>query len=270
MKKISDIQSLVAEINLRKPSITVVDGYPGTGKSTIGSLISKSLDIPLVSLDSYLNPNQGKYLSSIRYEYLKQTLQKRPLIVEGICSLEILSRLHESYDCLVYITASVALTNSSDKVIQEVGAYHEGWNPCERADICFNNDKPLNPLNVLRKKMSTDRTAIDVTYIKATTQFAIVLACGGMLSLVIGLVVLLSGVEGQDETVVKIGGFNLSAKGLGAVIMGTSSVWAFFSYQSRPKYSHSREVTEGFDPESNRTYRREVESSTIIRVNDHS
>jgi hypothetical protein len=264
---LSDIQSLVDEISLRKPNLIVIDGYPGTGKSTIASLISNLLEISIVSLDIYLTPNQGTYLPSIRYEPLKQALQKRPLIVEGICSLEILSRLNESYDCLVYITASVTLTNHINKIVQEVDEYHEHWAPNYRAHIRFDNNKPLDSL---REKMPTDRTAIDIAYIKAKTQFAIVLACGGMLSLIVGLVVLINGVKGQDETVVKMGSFNLSAKGLGAVIMGTSTVWAFFSYQSRPKYSHSRELTEEFDPESNRTHRREVESSTMIGTKDHS
>ena len=255
MQKLSDPQSLADEIRLRKSSFIVIDGYSGTGKSTIASLVSKLLDTSVVSLDSYLIPNQGTYLPSIRYELLKQALQNRPLIVEGICALEILSQLNESYDLLVYITASVKLTNQNDKIAREIDEYHERWHPKQRADICFDNNKPLD---LLREAMPTDRTAIDIAYINAKTRFAIVLACGGILSLIVGLIVLLNGVKGQDETVVKIGDFNLSAKGLGAVIMGTSSVWAFFSYQSRPKYSHSRELTEEFDPDSNRTYRREV------------
>lgn len=268
MQKLSDLQSLIDEITLRKPNVIVIDGYPGTGKSTIASCVSKSLDIDCISLDNYLIPNQGTYLPSIKYDLLKQALQKRPLIVEGICPLEILSRLNESYDFLVYISALVVQTNLNNKIAREIDQYHEEWNPNQRAEIYFDNNKPLD---IARKNMPIDRTAIDIAYINSKTQFAIVLACGGILSLIVGLVVLLNGVKGQDETVVKIGDFNLSAKGLGAVIMGTSTVWAFFSYQSRPKYSHSRELTEEFDPESNRTYRREVESSTMKQsADDHN
>jgi hypothetical protein len=265
VQRISDLQSLVYEISLRHSNIIVIDGYPGTGKSTIALIISKLLDVSLISIDSFLTQNQGTYVPSIQYELLKKALQNKPLIIEGICSLEVLSRINENYDILIYITASVKITNQNIKIAKEVDDYHERWQPDQRADVYFDNNEPLD---LLRGTMPTDRTAIDIAYIKAKTQFAIVLACGGILSLFVGLTVLLNGVKGQDETVVKIGDFNLSAKGLGAVIMGTSTVWAFFAYQSRPKYSHSRELTEEIDPESNRTYRREVESSTMIGADD--
>ena len=88
------------------------------------------------------------------------------------------------------------------------------------------------------------RVEVDVAYIKAKTALAITLAIGGMLALCVGVLVLLYGVNGQDELLFKIAGAEMSAKGLGGVIMGTSAVWAYCAYRSRPKYSRVEQTSE--------------------------
>ena len=70
--------------------------------------------------------------------------------------------------------------------------------------------------------------------LKYKRDISALLAFGGMLSLVIGLVVLFHGTTGNDESIIKINQFEVTLKGLGAVIMATSLIWAFLSYKSRP------------------------------------
>jgi len=82
--------------------------------------------------------------------------------------------------------------------------------------------------------MGSTRADIDIAFIQAKTKLAVALAIGGMLALAVGLTVLLYGVVGQDHTLVKAANFEVSASGLGGVIMTTSVLWAFFSYKCRP------------------------------------
>lgn len=89
-----------------------------------------------------------------------------------------------------------------------------------------------------RKIKEKDKTLPDVAYIKAKTQSVMILASGGIVSLIVGLIVFSSNLEGKDKTVLRFGNFNLSSKHLGALIIANSTIWAFLSYQSRPKYSH--------------------------------
>jgi hypothetical protein len=87
-----------------------------------------------------------------------------------------------------------------------------------------------------------------------------------MLTLVIGLAVLLYGVTGTDQAVVKAPHIEVSASGLGGVIMVTSAIWAFFAYKTRPIYSRVREVEEKYDTDSQLLERNERENLTAATV----
>jgi hypothetical protein len=109
-------------------------------------------------------------------------------------------------------------------------------------------------------------TSVDIALINAKTKIALTLAVGGILTLLVGLVILLYGTPGQDEALIKIGATQLSARGIGGVIMVTSVGWAYFAYLCRPIYQRSHEITETYDPNTQRTTGlQERRSSTQVR-----
>jgi len=112
--------------------------------------------------------------------------------------------------------------------------------------------------------MERSRADIDIAFINAKIKLCLALAAGGMLALVIGLIVLLYGVTGQDQTLIRAAGIEIHASGLGAVIMTTSVVWAFFAYKSRPGYARQREASEKYDSKARLLERHEIEHSTQI------
>ncbi len=84
---------------------------------------------------------------------------------------------------------------------------------------------------------------VDIVFIQAKTRLAITLACGGMLSLIVGLLVLLFGASTSDKAIFSVATIEVSASGIGAVIMATSVMWAYIAYKVRPTYSASHRVT---------------------------
>ncbi len=107
--------------------------------------------------------------------------------------------------------------------------------------------------------------AIDIAFIRAKMWLSITLAIGGMLTLIVGLLVLLGGVTGQDHTLIRFSGVEVSASGIGGVIMVTSVVWAFVAYKARPIYSRVHHSSRKFD--ANRNLIEEIDEfeRTIIR-----
>ena len=78
---------------------------------------------------------------------------------------------------------------------------------------------------------------VDIAFINAKARIAIVLAIGGMLSLVVGLFVLLFGTSAQNSAVFKFSSMEINASGIGAVIMATSVMWAYLA--GRIMHMHS-------------------------------
>jgi hypothetical protein len=58
----------------------------------------------------------------------------------------------------------------------------------------------------------------------------------------------------------------MSASGLGGVIMTTWALWAFFAYKARLVYARGRQVTEKYDADSRLTERRQLESDTETAI----
>ena len=114
--------------------------------------------------------------------------------------------------------------------------------------------------------MDEPRAALDIAYINAKTRIAITLAIGGMLTLFVGLLLLFFGVTSQDRTLMRFLGVEVSAGGLGGVIMTTSVMWAFLAYKACPSYAHSSRVEERYDSSSQLLERVHLESSTQTLV----
>lgn len=108
---------------------------------------------------------------------------------------------------------------------------------------------------------------VDIAFINAKTRLAITLAFGGMLALIVGLIVILVGSSGDNNAIFKLAKIEISASGMGAVIMATSVLWAYIAYKVRPKYSASQRIVKKVSADGSEELQHEMES-TLIRPAD--
>ena len=88
---------------------------------------------------------------------------------------------------------------------------------------------------------------------------------GGLIQTICGVLLLNTGLNEQGAATLKIMGAQLSATGLGGILLSTSVMWAYFAYLSRPKYSSTTESRSVKRPDgSSETY--EFSSKTQMAV----
>ncbi len=272
----NSVSELVSCLARSRGGLIAIDGYHGVGKSTVAREVATRLDLPCVHLDDFLLRNRGSFLKCLKYEELSSSLHSRPLVVEGVCLLAVLDRIGVIPNVVVYVRAVDSAGQQSKNariatrdaarsspgqeggLAEEVAEYHRQFRPIEKADIIYISGAVPGEGSV----MESGRADVDIAYIQAKTKLALALAAGGMLTLMVGLAVLLYGVTGKDQTLIKAGWLQVSASGLGGVIMTTSVLWAYFAYQARPMYARSRESSEKYNPDSQLVERIEHESST--------
>jgi hypothetical protein len=95
-----ELDSLLAVMAERRPSLIGVDGMNGVGKSR---RVAKRLGLPVLSLDDFLIGN-GSFIDGIEYDRLLKAVRQldRPGVVEGCCLLAALGRVGQSLDLHVY------------------------------------------------------------------------------------------------------------------------------------------------------------------------
>ena len=114
-------------------------------------------------------------------------------------------------------------------------------------------------------RFETNQLDVDIAYLKSKTLVAVVLGIGGMAALAVGAFVLTSGISTQDSAVFKVLGAEISAEGIGAVILASSLLWAYFAYLTRPKYSRRKEIRNETSSDGSQS-RYEFESATMAAV----
>ncbi len=80
-----------------------LDGKDGVGKSTLAQTIVKDTGFSIVELDSFLEKDRGGFIEFLRYDELKDALDVKSFVVEGVCLLEALGRIGCELDLLVYV-----------------------------------------------------------------------------------------------------------------------------------------------------------------------
>ena len=105
---------------------------------------------------------------------------------------------------------------------------------------------------------------VDIAFINAKTRLAITLALGGMLALIIGMVVILFGASSPETATFQFGNIQVSATGIGAVIMATSAMWAYFAYRVRPNYSTSHRITHKVMTDGSEEFHHAMDGTQII------
>lgn len=235
-----------------------VDGPIGVGKSWLAKTLARQCGYQLVQLDHFVQPGLGYFIQAIDYQRLAKVIArtKPPMIVEGICLLAVLEKLALPLNYLVYVPHQPSGKGyQSTLLVQELKHYHQVYQPESHASATL----------VTEELPMTSSYDVDIAYIKSKTLVSVVLAIGGVLQTLVGALLLNSGLNAQSGATLKIMGAEMSATGMGGIILSTSVLWAYFAYLARPKFSTRSETrhTTGADG-SSEIY--EFKSSTQMLV----
>lgn len=238
------------------PSIIAIDGELGAGKTTISNELSKLYGYPCIHLDDYLKRGQRQFINALNLNNVKAVLTraKRPVIIEGVCILEALGLLGATPDVHIFLkTVHDKSKYKKSSIVTEVDQYINAYNAQDRANL---------KLSIMTNNQ-TNQLDVDIAYIKAKTLVSCILALGGIVSIIVGSLVLTSGIQSENSTIIKILDAEITAKGVGAVILSSSVLWAYFSYLSRPNYSRKKESRSNIAADgTHETY--EYETATML------
>lgn len=95
---------LAAALKNVSPVLIGIDGVDGTGKSTLANTLGPAIPATVVSLDDFLNKNEGSFVASIRVAELGEAIRRAdPTIIEGVCLLEVTQMIGIELSVLVYV-----------------------------------------------------------------------------------------------------------------------------------------------------------------------
>jgi hypothetical protein len=119
----------------RRPILIGIDGFDGSGKSSLAAWMSWQLEMPAIHLDLYIIPDTDPL--RFRTDHLAAVVDarlgtKRPLIVEGILLLDVLASIGYRPDFLVYVDKEG--NRPSSTLSCHVVPYIARQQPRERAD----------------------------------------------------------------------------------------------------------------------------------------
>jgi len=105
MKETSDVNEIVELINGGTFQLIGIDGIDGAGKSTLAEKLSGLLGLNHINLDDYAEKEKGTFVDFLDLNRLNDALNEsqQAVIIEGICLLEVLSRIDRCADLLIYI-----------------------------------------------------------------------------------------------------------------------------------------------------------------------
>ena len=212
-------------------SLIAIDGLPGAGKSTLASGLSAISKNRTFHLDDYLGRERIGFTDYLRYEDLRPALAQRPVIVEGVCMLDVLD-LHA--DHFVYLQAPSAerTLERSHPLVREVRAYTDRSHPVKRADLVLVRSECAQKNH---KPRTGRRSITDACLMRHLSQISIGLAATGMISLAMGVAFVATGSDVHGEAGTHLDSPNLSLVGAGLLTILTSSIWIFLAHAAFPR-----------------------------------
>jgi hypothetical protein len=241
----SDLEGLFDDLRLHHPRIVGVDGGLGAGKTTIAGRIATELACACVHLDSFLIGGRASFLPSLLYDQLRDAISEgQTVVVEGVCLLDALERISLVPDYLVFVDGDSRFQGVPKSLLltQEVADYIRSRSPRSKANwIISPEPSPMSS--------TSNSFDVDIAFIRSKTQVAVTLVYGGLAQTICGAVMLTLGVNQQGTATLKLLGAEISATGIGGIILATSVMWGYFAYLARPKFSRTTESTSTTKPD---------------------
>ena len=133
-------------------SCIIIDGDPGSGKTTLAGKIANDLGFKVTSFDDakYLPGDGGPYLEQLNYEALRiDILASAPkIIIEGVCALKVLAKINVRHDYHIFIERDDGSIGwpfgqyldpnakpPHDKFWQEIVQYYREYKPFDACDL---------------------------------------------------------------------------------------------------------------------------------------
>jgi len=159
---IDEITSVLRQRAGSASHVVGVDGFMGSGKTTLAFELAELLAGIRVSLDAYADRNAQTedYAAKIMQRYLVSDLRKLKaafqfVVVEGICLLEVLSAVSEPPGSLVYVKrisatglwhdgfhledyeSNQSIAENQKGLHKSEFEYHSKWRPHEQAQVVY-------------------------------------------------------------------------------------------------------------------------------------
>ena len=97
------VQALLAHVAYASPTLIGIDGLDGCRKSTVAQRLAGHTNHDVVSLDSFLGKNKGKYVDFIDLNAVREAVRDRTAILEGVCLLDVVERAGLKLYLLIYV-----------------------------------------------------------------------------------------------------------------------------------------------------------------------
>jgi hypothetical protein len=223
---------VVERLRMSNASLIAVDGLPGAGKSRLALKLSALLKVRSVHLDDYLVRNSVGFIEHLDDGELRRALLIRPVIVEGVCMLDVLHRIGLRPDPLVYLQAptSARYLDASHPLVREVRAYTERAHPAGRAAFVLTRSESGQKPSGRRKR---GQVRFDAYLSRNRSRIARLLAIGGLITLALGTVASLVASSGHDVALFRLFGVEFPAPVVGLLTTLASGVSIFLVYSAR-------------------------------------
>lgn len=123
VQSIEELAKFTRNSSKSLPIIVSIDGFMGSGKSSLAMELADALDGMRVSFDCYIDPgsNSPSYLEKLKIDHLERDIANLKakfdyVVIEGICLLQVLNAISVAPDIRIYV-----------KRISEQGLWHDGF-----------------------------------------------------------------------------------------------------------------------------------------------
>ncbi len=104
LHRCSSQSEVVSALGREHTGVIAVDGFQGSGKTTLALELAKSIARRVVSADEFLHRNRGSFFEHLDLAKLSAAVgEGKDCILEGVCCLQMLQALKLSSATLVYV-----------------------------------------------------------------------------------------------------------------------------------------------------------------------
>lgn len=121
------------------PKAVVIDGFCGSGKTTLGRFLAWRFNISLLETDLFLEKNQEQFIyrhSDIDAVIESRMGSDRPIIVEGVVSLRLFNELGRTHDFHLHVKCDQVESEKADDA--PWAQYAEKFQPEKSANLVLN------------------------------------------------------------------------------------------------------------------------------------